>query len=67
MSGFYGELSLKGNRVAPEDLAAMDSAMSYWGPDASGRWQEGPIALGAPVALEWRAAGGRWRRCGSNG
>ena len=31
----------------------MDSAMSYWGPDAAGRWQEGPIALGArqlPIA-----------------
>lgn len=47
MSGFCGELSLAGDRVAPEDLAAMDSAMSYWGPGAASRWQEGPIALGA--------------------
>ena len=47
MSGFYGELSRRGDGVAPENMAAMDSAMSYWGPDAAGRWQEGPIALGA--------------------
>jgi asparagine synthase (glutamine-hydrolysing) len=47
LSGFYGVLSLRGDRVMPEDLDAMDSAMSYWGPDTAGRWQEGPIALGA--------------------
>jgi asparagine synthase (glutamine-hydrolysing) len=47
MSGFYGELSLSGDRVEPEDLAAMDSAMRYWGPDTAGPWLEGPVALGA--------------------
>ncbi|WP_295393065.1 asparagine synthase-related protein [uncultured Thiodictyon sp.] len=47
MAGLYGELSLAPASPAPATLAAMERAMADWGPDGGGRWQEGPLALGA--------------------
>lgn len=46
MSGIYGMFRFDGAPVLPERLAAMESAMAYYGPDGKGRWSEGPVGLG---------------------
>lgn len=47
MSGFYGELALRGARGPAAGFGAMDAAMANWGPDAAAHWQEGPLTVGA--------------------
>jgi asparagine synthase (glutamine-hydrolysing) len=46
MSGICGIFYLDGQPATRENLAAMMAAMSYWGPDGSGVWREGPVGLG---------------------
>jgi len=46
MSAVCGIFNLDGRPVASESMDAMQSAMDYWGPDGSGVWREGSVALG---------------------
>ncbi len=46
MSAVCGIFNLDGRPVALESMDAMQSAMDYWGPDGSGVWREGSVALG---------------------
>jgi asparagine synthase (glutamine-hydrolysing) len=46
MSAVCGIFNLSGAPVPPESMDAMLSSMDYWGPDGSGVWREGPVALG---------------------
>ena len=46
MSAVCGIFNLDGRPVAPESMDAMLSAMDYWGPDGSGVWRDGSVALG---------------------
>jgi asparagine synthase (glutamine-hydrolysing) len=47
MSGIFGIFHFDGAPVRPETLAAMQSAMDYWGPDGAGVWVGGSVALGS--------------------
>jgi len=46
MSGIFGLFHRQGAPVEPGALRAMEEAMSCWGPDGRGLWQDGPIGLG---------------------
>lgn len=46
MSGICGIYNTNGEPVATQDLHAMMGAMAHWGPDDSGTWQDGNVALG---------------------
>jgi asparagine synthase (glutamine-hydrolysing) len=46
MCGIAGLAALDGAAVDPAPLEAMLAALAHRGPDDSGRWTEGPVALG---------------------
>ena len=46
MCGICGELRLDGALASPERVARMLPALQRRGPDDSGQWQTGPVALG---------------------
>lgn len=46
MSAIFGFLHLDGSPAAADDLAAMDESLAHYGPDGSGLWTSGPVALG---------------------
>jgi len=46
MSGFIGVFHRDGSPVAPEYTSGMPGKISHRGPDGSGTWTEGPVALG---------------------
>ena len=46
MCGICGELRLDGELASPERVARMLPALRRRGPDDSGQWQAGPVALG---------------------
>ena len=46
MSGICGIYNTNGEPVATEDLLTMMGSMAHWGPDDSGIWQDGNVALG---------------------
>jgi len=46
MCGLCGELRLDGAQASPERVARMLPALQRRGPDDSGQWQTGPVALG---------------------
>jgi asparagine synthase (glutamine-hydrolysing) len=49
MTGFCGELSLRGETPDLNALNQMRAAIVYWGNDQSGSWAEGPVTLSAEV------------------
>lgn len=46
MSAICGIFHLDGRPAAPEAMGGMLAAMDYWGPDGSGVWRDGPVAMG---------------------
>ncbi len=46
MSAICGLFNLDGSPVSKEKIGSMMTAMDYWGPDGSGIWQDGPLAVG---------------------
>ena len=46
MSGIFGIFNRNGKSVDKNIVDTMLDAMSYWSPDDSGTWIEGPVALG---------------------
>jgi asparagine synthase (glutamine-hydrolysing) len=46
VSGICGVFNLDGRPVAREAIEGMMAAMAYWGPDGSGIWRDGPVAMG---------------------
>jgi len=46
MSGIFGIFNRSGKSVSPDIMQGMLSTMSYWNPDETGNWSEGPITLG---------------------
>lgn len=46
MSGIAGICNLEGAPADPDSLRAMMRAIAHRGPDASGSWMDGPVALG---------------------
>jgi asparagine synthase (glutamine-hydrolysing) len=51
MSGIFGVVHLDRSPVNEQELQAMRSAMSEWGPDASGLWCEDSAGLGSVTLL----------------
>ena len=46
MSGIFGIFNRKGKSIEKNTVNTMLDAMSYWNPDDSGTWIDGPAALG---------------------
>jgi len=46
MSGIFGIFNRNGKSVEKKSIDTMLDAMSYWNPDDSGTWTDGPVALG---------------------
>lgn len=46
MSGIFGIFNRNGKSVDKKIINTMLDAMSYWNPDDSGTWTDGPVALG---------------------
>ena len=46
MSAICGVVRFDGAPVTVETMQAMMEPIAYWGPDGSGVWREGPVALG---------------------
>jgi len=46
MSAICGIFHLDGRPATKDLIGSMMSCMDYWGPDGSGVWREGPVALG---------------------
>lgn len=46
MSGIFGILNRSGKLVDKQIINSMLDAMSYWNPDDSGTWMDGPVAFG---------------------
>jgi asparagine synthase (glutamine-hydrolysing) len=46
MSAICGIFNLDGRPVSEEVIDSMMAAMDYWGPDGSGVWRDGPVAMG---------------------
>jgi asparagine synthase (glutamine-hydrolysing) len=46
MSGFFGVFNRNGKAVEKKVVQSLLEASSYWRPDESGTWTEGPVAFG---------------------
>jgi asparagine synthase (glutamine-hydrolysing) len=46
LNGIFGLFKPDGEPVTPEQLAAMQEAMAYWGVDGASQWSDGEIGMG---------------------